>query len=145
MKRKPAVIALFIAVGAAAALKLALNQLIGSLTAAFSFSLATVLRRGIDVETFMGILRESALYAPTFDKKLPRMLERDFARPNFPARHLRKDLALAVEQGRELGLETAAVEAVQRIVERAMERGFADEDYSALYNAVNPPDPPPAS
>jgi 3-hydroxyisobutyrate dehydrogenase len=54
--------------GKAAAVKLALNQLIGALTGAFSLSLGMVQRHGIDVETFMSILRSSALYAPTFDK-----------------------------------------------------------------------------
>jgi len=59
-------------VGSAAAVKLALNQLIASLTAAFSLSLGFVQRQGTDVELFMQILRQSALYAPTFDKKFPR-------------------------------------------------------------------------
>jgi 3-hydroxyisobutyrate dehydrogenase-like beta-hydroxyacid dehydrogenase len=61
-------------VGQAAALKLAFNQLIASLTAAFSLSLALVRREGVSVELFLDMLRESALYAATFDKKLPRML-----------------------------------------------------------------------
>ncbi len=52
-------------VGAAASIKLALNQLIASLTTSFSLSLAFVQRQNIDVEAFMQILRESALYAPT--------------------------------------------------------------------------------
>lgn len=43
---------------------------------------------------FMAILRDSALYAPTFDKKLQRMLDRDYANPNFPTKHLLKDVRL---------------------------------------------------
>lgn len=42
----------------------------------------------------MAILRDSALYAPTFDKKLQRMLDRDYANPNFPTKHLLKDVRL---------------------------------------------------
>ncbi len=45
----------------------------------------------------MDILRGSALYAPTFDKKLQRMLDRDYANPNFPtkvAMHLLKVFVL---------------------------------------------------
>ncbi len=52
-------------VGMAAATKLAMNQLIGSLTAALSMSLGLVQQEGLDVEKFMAIVRESALYAPT--------------------------------------------------------------------------------
>ena len=55
-------------VGSAMACKLALNQLIASLTHAFSLSLHLVQRSGVDVESFMEILRGSAPYAPTFDK-----------------------------------------------------------------------------
>jgi 3-hydroxyisobutyrate dehydrogenase len=54
-------------VGTAAALKLALNQLISSLTAAFALSLSFIQHQGVAVETFMQVLRQSALYAPTFD------------------------------------------------------------------------------
>ncbi len=126
-------------VGKAATLKLALNQLIASLTAAFSLSLGMVLRSGVEVELFMSILRNSALYAPTFDKKLPRMLKRDFDRPNFPTKHLFKDVKLVEETARRLGLETAGVEGVRHIIEKALQMGWSETDYSSLYNAVNPP------
>jgi 3-hydroxyisobutyrate dehydrogenase len=61
-------------VGAALTTKLALNQLIASLTHAFSLSLHLVQRAGVEVEAFMAILRASALHAPTFDKKLAKEL-----------------------------------------------------------------------
>ena len=62
-------------VGAASGVKLAMNQLIGSLTTAFAMSLSLVQQEAIDVEKFMAIVRQSALYAPTFDKKLGRMCD----------------------------------------------------------------------
>ena len=65
-------------VGQGATVKLAMNQLIAGLTASFSLSLALVEKEGIETEQFMKIVRDSALYAPTFDKKLIRMLDRDF-------------------------------------------------------------------
>ena len=127
------------AVGQAATLKLALNQLIASLTGAFSFSLGLVQRAGLDVDLFMDILRQSALYAPTFDKKLSRMRERDFSGPNFTTQHMLKDVRLVLDAGRRLGLETTAVEAIERVLMRAMERGHATSDYSSLYEGVDPP------
>ena len=86
----------------------------------------------------MHILRQSALYAPTFDKKLAKMLTRDFAAANFPTRHLLKDVLLMTEEARQQGLETVALTGVQQILRRAVELGHADEDYSALYEAVDP-------
>jgi 3-hydroxyisobutyrate dehydrogenase len=127
-------------VGKASAMKLALNQLIASLTAAFSFSLGLVRRNEIDVEQFMKILRSSSLFAPTFDQKLPRYLRRDFSAPNFPTRHLLKDVNLVLDEGRAAGLSTAALEGVREIVEKAIAQGLADADYSSIYEAVDPAD-----
>ena len=124
------------AVGQAAALKLALNQLIAALTAAFSFSLALVQREGLEVDTFMGVLRESALYAPTFDKKLGKMLEHDYANPNFPVRHLLKDVRLVLAAAGRQGLETGALAAIGDLLEATVDAGRGDEDYSALHEAV---------
>ncbi|MFB2893083.1 NAD(P)-dependent oxidoreductase [Aerosakkonemataceae cyanobacterium BLCC-F50] len=125
-------------VGTAAAVKLALNQLIASLTTAFALSLSLVQKQGVEVETFMELLRQSALYAPTFDKKLKRMLERDFTNPNFPTKHLLKDTNLFLNQAQSNNLNTYSLEGVRQILEIAQEMGLADADYSALFNAVNP-------
>ena len=125
-------------VGTAAATKLAMNQLIGSLTAAFSMSLGLVQQEGLAIEKFMAIVRESALYAPTFDKKLERMCDRNFANPNFPTKHLLKDMDLFVQAAQAKGIETAVAEGVSAIASKAIEQGLADEDYSALYSVINP-------
>ncbi len=125
-------------VGKAAALKLALNQLIAAETAAFSLSLGLVQRRGVPVETFMDILRGSALYAPTFDKKLPRLLKRDFTNPNFSTQHLLKDVDLFAKEASELGLDPSSLEAIRPLLHKTITEGLGDADYSALYSAVNP-------
>ena len=125
-------------VGTGAAVKLAMNQLIGSLTTAFALSLALVQREQIPVETFMDIVRNSALYAPTFDKKLSRMCDRNFSNPNFPTKHLLKDMRLFAQAAESAGLETALADTVATVVQQAIATGLADADYSALYAAVNP-------
>lgn len=125
-------------VGAGAAVKLAMNQLIGSLTTAFALSLALVQREQIPVETFMEIVRNSALYAPTFDKKLDRMSDRNFSNPNFPTKHLLKDMKLFAQAAESAGLNPALADTVAEVVQQAIAQGLANEDYSALYAAVNP-------
>jgi 3-hydroxyisobutyrate dehydrogenase-like beta-hydroxyacid dehydrogenase len=123
-------------VGKAAALKLALNQLIGSLTAAFATSLAFARAEGVPPGLFMEVLRPSALYAPTFDKKLGRMLDGEYSNPTFPLRLLRKDLDLFVRAATVAGLAPRITEAVLEVVDAAAERGFADADYAALAEGV---------
>ncbi|MBD1943683.1 NAD(P)-dependent oxidoreductase [Coleofasciculus sp. FACHB-712] len=127
-------------VGAAAAVKLALNQLIASLTSAFALSLGFVQRQGADVELFMQILRQSALFAPTFDKKLQRMLDRNYENPNFPTKHLLKDTNLFLNEAKLNGLNVSSLEGIRQILEMAQDMGLADEDYSALFSAINPED-----
>ena len=122
-------------VGAGSGVKLAMNQLIGTLTTAFSMSLGLVQQESIDVDKFMAIVRQSALYAPTFDKKLSRMCDRNFANPNFPAKHLLKDMNLFVQSAKTFNADVA--QSVAHIVQQAVEKGLADQDYSAVFAAVN--------
>jgi 3-hydroxyisobutyrate dehydrogenase len=125
-------------VGSASAAKLALNQLIASLTSAFALSLGFVQRQGVEVDQFMEILRQSALYAPTFDKKLQPMLEGNFANPNFPAKHLLKDTNLFITEAEAVGLNVSSLEGVRKILEITQQLGLSDEDYSSLFAAINP-------
>jgi 3-hydroxyisobutyrate dehydrogenase len=124
-------------VGKASAMKLALNQLIISETVAFSMSLGFIRENNLEVETFMDILRNSALYSPTFDKKLPNMLERNFANPNFPVKHLLKDLDLMLNSFAEKEINTVSLKAIRKILIDSMEKGNSDKDYSALYNSIH--------
>ncbi|NEQ75912.1 MAG: NAD(P)-dependent oxidoreductase [Okeania sp. SIO2C9] len=126
------------AVGSGAAIKLAMNQLIGSLTTAFALSLGLIVREGINVDLFMQIVRDSALYAPTFDKKLQRMLDRNYENPNFPAKHLLKDTNIFINATESLGLDVSIQEGVRKVLEKTIELGLSDVDYSALFSAVNP-------
>jgi 3-hydroxyisobutyrate dehydrogenase len=125
-------------VGQAAALKLALNQLIAAEIAAFSLSLGLVRRENIDVATFMTILRESALYAPTFEKKLPRLLNRDYGNPNFSTSHLLKDVRLVLSEAKACGLSADGLEGVVPLLSRALTGGLGESDYSAVYEAIDP-------
>ncbi|MBK1701066.1 NAD(P)-dependent oxidoreductase [Thiococcus pfennigii] len=124
------------AVGHAAALKLAMNQLIAGLTATFAASLGLVRREGIAVDQFMALLRGSALYAPTFDKKLDKYLAHDYGRANFSLKHLLKDIRLFRRVAGEEGIDTAPIAALEAACLRGIAAGHGDEDYSVLYEAL---------
>ncbi|RUR75324.1 NAD(P)-dependent oxidoreductase [Chlorogloeopsis fritschii PCC 9212] len=123
-------------VGTAAALKLGLNQLIASQTAAFALSLSFVQRYGIDVDALMYVLRQSALYAPTFDKKLARMLDGNYANPNFPTKHLMKDIDFFIDEAKTVGLNVSSIEGVRKVLDMAIKMSFAHEDYSSIFAAI---------
>ena len=125
-------------IGKASALKLAMNQLIASLTSAFSLSLAFIKEHHIDTDLFMNVLRNSALYAPTFDKKLKRILSNDFSNPNFPTKHLEKDVKLFIKESTSLKLNTESINGVLRIIENTIKANHTNDDYSSIYNAIIP-------
>ena len=120
-------------VGSALHTKLALNQLIASLTHSFSLALHVVQQAGVEVDAFMAILRDSALYAPTFDKKLAKELADDYSNPNFPTAHLRKDLQLFVDAAAALQLETLGLEGLTKLLQRTTPAGLDTLDYSSLH------------
>ena len=129
-------------IGSGAATKLALNQLIASLTHAFSLSLRLVQQAGVPVETFMAILRPSALYAPTFDKKLQRMLDGHYADPNFSTALLRKDLRLFLEEATAAGLQVSGLGGLDSLLGQSSGGELDALDYCALHELTLQNDPP---
>ena len=124
--------------GSAAALKLSMNQLIAGLTASFSLSLGYAIKNGVDTDLFMDTVRESALYAKTYDKKLDKYLQRDFGTANFTTRHLLKDIRLFIDDAKAAGLNTDALEGIERITSQTVENGLELMDYSSIYQEIFP-------
>ena len=81
----------------------------------------------------MEILRPSALYAPTFDKKLQRMLDGHYDYPNFSTALLRKDLLLFLQEAAEQGLQADGLQGVAALLERANGTKLDALDYCALH------------
>ena len=125
-------------VGTAAALKLAMNQLIAALTTAFSLSFGFCMRNGVDTEKYMDVVRQSALYAQTYDKKLKKYLERNFDGANFSAKHLNKDVNLFLADAESLGMDCSSLQGIAKITAQAIKQGLGDKDYSAIYEIINP-------
>lgn len=124
-------------VGTGAASKLALNQLIASLTHGYSLALRLVQASGLDVDRFMEVLRPSALYAPTVDKKLERMVSHHYGDPNFSTSLLRKDLHLFLREARLAGVNASALDGLASLLERADGTDLDDGDYSALHELTD--------
>jgi 3-hydroxyisobutyrate dehydrogenase len=124
-------------VGSGAATKIALNQLIASLTHSFSLSLRLIQQAGVPVETFMEILRPSALYAPTFDKKLQRMLDGHYSEPNFSTALLRKDLNLFLQEAAAAGLQDRGLRGLAELLATADNTALDQQDYCALHELTS--------
>ena len=86
----------------------------------------------------MGILRKSALYAPMFDKKLPRLTGRNYDNPNFSTAHMLKDVELFINAAESAHLATGSLQGIRSLLLKAIEQGLGSVDYSALYEAIDP-------
>lgn len=67
------------------------------------------------------------------------MLECNFADPNFPTKHLLKDVTLVISGAQKVNLNIDALQGTSTLIEKALKMGLANEDYSSIYSAVNPP------
>ena len=56
--------------------------------------------------------------------------------PNFTARHLLKDVDLILATAAQLELDTSSLMGIRVLLEKALGQGWADGDYSALFEAV---------
>ena len=128
------------AVGTGAAAKLALNQLIASLTHGYSLALRLVQASGLDVERFMEVLRPSALYAPTVDKKLERMQSHHYDDPNFSTALLRKDLQLFLREAALAGVNAHGLDGLAALLAGAEGTPLDSGDYSALHELTQASD-----
>lgn len=124
-------------VGKAAALKLSLNYIIAAHAVNFSTALGMIEKNDVDTEIFMDILRESSLYAPMVDKKLTNWLQRSYDQPNFPAKHLLKDIRLIAEELQKKGIKDNMIVQIEKLYASACDQGLGDKDYSVVYNIIN--------
>lgn len=81
----------------------------------------------------MDILRPSALYAPTFDKKLERMLDSHYDNPNFSTALLRKDLLLFLEEATAAELNPEGLSGLATLLLKAEGSALDGLDYCALH------------
>jgi 3-hydroxyisobutyrate dehydrogenase-like beta-hydroxyacid dehydrogenase len=115
--------------GQAAALKLAMNLQIAGLMEALAEGVTFARRAGISDDTFFQVIGCNVANSGLVKLKEPKVRAADFA-PQFSVKHMHKDLRLAIATaGAECLPQTDLVRERLRLAE---ERGWADEDFSAL-------------
>ena len=117
----------------ASSLKLSLNYLIASLTYSFSLTLRFLQENNIKIEIFMDLLRNSSLYAKTFDKKLERMLNSNHENANFNIMNLSKDIELFKNEVEKMNIDETLIEKLNNILKSETARKYSNLDYSVIY------------
>jgi 3-hydroxyisobutyrate dehydrogenase-like beta-hydroxyacid dehydrogenase len=130
-------------IGQATAVKIATNMVTAASVEAAAEALALAQTVGLSLDKFVEAMRGNASYSQTLAMKLPKMIEANFE-PHFSLKHMLKDMQIASRLGLSHYLELAVTGATRERLLEQMQRGYGDDDYSAIARKYFP-DVRPAS
>ncbi len=111
--------------------KLAINMMVATTSSMFSESAVLCEKAGMDWETVLDVFMGSAIASPQLGFKIPPLRKRDFT-PAFTTRLMAKDIGLALDAAKELGVYAPIAATTKQLLEAAIARGDADKDFSSL-------------
>jgi 3-hydroxyisobutyrate dehydrogenase-like beta-hydroxyacid dehydrogenase len=117
--------------GAGQTVKLAMNLLLALEVDALAEALALAQAGGVAGGLLVEVMQSSMGRAPVLDVKAPMLLEHNYP-PSFPLRLMHKDLALALELAKELGVSLPAGTAAGEIYGKILNAAREDLDYAAI-------------
>ena len=117
--------------GAGQTVKLAMNLLLALEVQALAEALALAGRGGVQPERLIEVMQSSMARAPVLDIKAPMILAGNFA-PSFPLRLMHKDLRLALELAKQLGVKLPAGAAAEQTYGAVRAAAAQDVDYAAV-------------
>ena len=118
-------------IGQATVIKIATNMVTAASVQAAAEALALVQAVGLPMEKFVEAMRGNASHSTTLALKLPKMIEANFE-PHFSMKHMLKDMQIASRLALSHHLELGVAAATQDRLLEQMQRGYGDDDYSAV-------------
>lgn len=119
-------------IGVASNAKLAINYYMSVLVESLAETVLFANKHGIDKETMLFIVNESACSSPMVKMKTPAIVSDDYPAA-FPLKHMFKDLGLAQKQG----LNTDVLNGVLGAYQKAMNDGYGDLDLMSVIRSLN--------
>jgi len=120
--------------GTGAALKMVMNQLLGTVMAAFAEGLVLGESLGLSREALFEALLSGPAAAPFLSVKRERIEKGDYTHADFPLQWLQKDLHLASVSAYETGVPMPVTNMAKEIYRFAIREGHGKEDFSAIYD-----------
>ncbi|MDH6355656.1 3-hydroxyisobutyrate dehydrogenase [Dysgonomonas sp. PH5-45] len=118
-------------VGQGSKAKLAINYYMSVVVEGLAETVLFAEKHGIDRETMMLIVNQSACGSPMSVMKTPSVLKNNFPAA-FPLKYMLKDIRLA----QDAGLDTPTADVMEKIYAKASENGLADDDLMAVIKAL---------
>jgi 3-hydroxyisobutyrate dehydrogenase-like beta-hydroxyacid dehydrogenase len=117
--------------GAGQTVKLALNLILALQVDALAEAMALVTRAGVPGEKLVEVMQSSMARAGILDIKSQNLLKDDYT-PSFPLRLMHKDLTLALELAKEVGITLPTAAASHETYGKVKDAVKEDLDYSAI-------------
>jgi len=112
--------------------KLAINLMIAGLAQLMSEALVLGEAAGVSREDLLEVMGSSAAGAPFVKYKTGPLLHDDFS-ATFTTALMEKDIDLALAAADETGIELPVARQLKRLLRTAIESGYGDDDFIALY------------
>jgi 3-hydroxyisobutyrate dehydrogenase len=117
--------------GAGQTIKLAMNSILALQVEALAEALALVAAAGLKGEGLVEVLQSSMARSGVLDVKAPNLLKGEYP-PSFPLRLMYKDINLALELAKQLGVTLPAATAARETYGSVKAAAKEDLDYSAV-------------
>ena len=127
-------------IGHAATIKVVTNMISAVTVQTLAEGLAIVQKAGLDSAVLAAAIEQNACRSGVVELKLPKMAAGDYE-PHFSLKHMFKDVQLGIQMANSLDLEIPVTTVTAGIMYGAMNRGWADLDFSALYKCYVPHGP----
>ena len=115
--------------------KLTQNLILAGIMQAFGEGMVLATKGGISPSLMLEILDNSAAKSGLISFKAPYILSRDFG-TNFATKWMHKDVSLALEAGKELGVPLPATALTQQMLQANMSSGRADDDFCSMIRVL---------
>jgi 3-hydroxyisobutyrate dehydrogenase len=121
--------------GAGQLTKMANQIAVAASTLGAAEALAFARGAGLDVQAVLDTIGGGAAASWSLSKLGPRMVAGDFA-PGFYAKHLLKDLGIALESAREMGMSLPGLELAQSLYDAMVRDGFGEQGTQGIYHRL---------
>jgi 3-hydroxyisobutyrate dehydrogenase-like beta-hydroxyacid dehydrogenase len=121
--------------GAGESAKIGMNLMVASIFQGFAEALALTGKLGVPPEKLIELIKSSMVSNGVVDYKASSVLKQDWS-PNFPIRLMLKDIHLMLDAARQAKLELPATKEIEKIYQKAVDAGHANDDYAATVETV---------
>lgn len=127
-------------VGHAASVKVVTNMISAVTTQVLAEALSIVQKAGLQPEVLISAIEQNACRSGVIDLKLPKMIAGDYE-PHFSLKHMFKDVQLGIHMANALDIEIPATTVTAGVMYGALNQGWADLDYAALFKNYSKAEP----